>query len=142
VGRSLGPAGRGKKRIVALARWHFDGGDGGEDYCRLSCEAAEDGRPQGHRCEECPYRQHEPQTDAGEATWEVIGTLGNQLRVAGMGAAYTGSISRAVLALGQALGAPAELLAGRAAGDRISVLVRRARTVTLATPATTNLGLT
>lgn len=124
MGRSLGAAGVGKKRIIALARWHFDSGDGGEDYCRLSCEAGEDGRPEGHRCEACPYRKHAPQTDDGEAVWEVVGAIGNQLRVAGMGAVY-GLDFGAALALGQAFGAPSELLADVLPAVE-TVLVRRA----------------
>lgn len=120
----MGIASCGKKRIIALARWHFDGGDGGEDYCRLSCEAGEEGQPQGHRCEECPYRKYAPQNDEGEAVWEVIAGCGQQLRVAGMGAVF-GLDFGAVLAVGQALGAPAELLADvLPAVER--VLVRRA----------------
>ena len=37
--------GRGKKRLIALAEWHFGGGEG---YCAACPEA----------CQTCPYREH------------------------------------------------------------------------------------
>ena len=117
----MGAAGRGKKRIRALVRWHFGEGDAGHDYCNLSCAGAE---TEGQRCKACPYRKEEPRSDAGESVWDVITRLGGQLRVAPMGGVF-GLDYGAALALGTALSADMELLA-EILPDVEAALVRRA----------------
>ncbi len=78
-------AGPGKKRIVRRARWHFSGGDAGEDYCSLSCGWQEAGRCQGDPetgREACPYVATAFDSDAAEGVWAVIERCENQVRLA------------------------------------------------------------
>lgn len=66
--RVEGPvAGSGKKRLRALAEWHFGGG---EQYCR-SCRGA---------CNECPVVLNRPQTVEGWQVWDLAKKLTGQLR--------------------------------------------------------------
>lgn len=113
----MGPGGQGKKRIVALAKWHFDGGDAGEDYCRLSC-GGED-----RRCEACPYAKEEPQTDAGEVVWDCVARLGGQIRIGPQGTPFALDYA-AALSLGQAMGADMGLLADVLPGVEGAILKR------------------
>jgi hypothetical protein len=91
--------------IVRLAEWHFGGGDAGQRYCQLSCEAETCGR-----CEECPYREHEPQTEEGEGVWQVLDGCRRQLRRAGMAGVPVALDFGAVMAVGAAQDADLELL--------------------------------
>ena len=95
-----GPAaGRGKKRLRALADWHFGGGD---RYC-AAC---------GQACPDCPARLNRPETFDGWQVWDLALRLGGQLRV--IPGAVIGWDMGAALALAAALGiapmAAAELL--------------------------------
>ena len=98
--RREGPAaGCGKKRLRALADWHFGGGD---RYC-AAC---------GQACPDCPARLNRPETFEGWQVWDLVGRLGGQLRV--IPGAVIGWDMGAALALAAALGiepmAAAELL--------------------------------
>ena len=67
--RLEGPAaGCGKKRLRALADWHFGGGD---RYC-AAC---------GQACPDCPARLNRPETCDGWQVWDLALRLGGQLRV-------------------------------------------------------------
>ena len=95
-----GPAaGCGKKRLRALADWHFGGGD---RYC-AAC---------GKACPDCPARLNRPETHDGWQVWDLALRLGGQLRV--IPGAVIGWDMGAALALAAALGiepmAAAELL--------------------------------
>jgi hypothetical protein len=91
--RRQGPAaGRGKKRLVALADWHFGGGDG---YC-AACPQA---------CPDCPGRLSRPATVEGAQVWDLALRMGGQLRA--VPGAVLGWDLGAGLALGLALGVPA-----------------------------------
>ena len=95
-----GPAaGCGKKRLRALADWHFGGGD---RYC-AAC---------GQACPDCPARLNRPETFDGWQVWDLALRLGGQLRV--IPGAVIGWDMGAALALAAALGiapmAAAELL--------------------------------
>jgi hypothetical protein len=87
---------RRKKRLIALATWHFDGG---ESYCS-ACPS---------RCPDCPYDVNAPQTGDGLLAWEVVRRSAGQVRAV-MGAAYALDFG-AILALAQAMGAGSTLLA-------------------------------
>ena len=98
--RLEGPAaGRGKKRLRALADWHFGGGD---RYCAACAQA----------CPDCPARLNRPETCEGWQVWDLALRLGGQLRV--IPGAVIGWDLGAALALAAALGiaplAAAELL--------------------------------
>jgi hypothetical protein len=88
-------AGRRKKRLIALAEWHFGGGDG---YC-AAC---------GATCAECPYVLHAPRTFEGAAAWEAIRRAAGQVRTA-EGRVYALDLG-AVLLLADAMGALNPLL--------------------------------
>lgn len=77
----MGTAGRGKKRLRALAKWHFCEGDAGARYCQLTCEAGKNGRCRDEEtgAPTCPYEKHEPQTDDGEELWDLISGIGTQI---------------------------------------------------------------
>ncbi|MFN3349060.1 hypothetical protein [Pseudorhodoplanes sp.] len=60
-------ADRRKKRLIALAEWHFGGGDG---YCS-ACPKT---------CAECPYVLNAPRTPDGVAAWEAIRRAAGQVR--------------------------------------------------------------
>ena len=77
----MGAAGCGKKRLCALAKWHFSGGDAGAQYCKLSCDAGKNGRcrDEATGAPICDYEKHAPQTDAGEEVWDLITGIGNQV---------------------------------------------------------------
>ncbi len=62
------------------------------------------------RCAACPYREHEPETIEGAGVWDVVSRCGSQLRLAPMGGPI-GLDFAAVLMMGAALGADAEMLA-------------------------------
>ena len=88
--RLAGPAsGRGKKRLRALADWHFGGGD---RYC-AAC---------GETCPDCPARLNRPGTQEGWQVWDLVSRLGGQLRV--IPGAVIGWDLGAALALAAALG--------------------------------------
>ena len=109
----MGRSGTGKKRLRRLAEWHFHGGDAGQQYCRWTCQAESQGRcePDPETGEGgCPYLQHEPETDEGEAVWEVIIACGSQLRVGGMGTPFALDYG-AVMMVGQARSVDTGLLA-------------------------------
>lgn len=89
--------GRRKKRIIALAEWHFGGDGSGRDYCKHCPE----------RCDDCPYELHKPLTAAGIAAWEVFRCSGGQLR-AGVGGIF-GLDFTAVIIFAQAMGALSNL---------------------------------
>ena len=78
-----------KKRLCALADWHFGRGD---SYC-AACQT---------QCPDCPARLNQPQTHDGWQVWDLVGRLGGQMRVAGK--AVIGWDMGAALALAQALG--------------------------------------
>ncbi|MGD9507713.1 MAG: hypothetical protein AB7I59_02205 [Geminicoccaceae bacterium] len=111
-------AGRGKKRLTALAGWHFGGGAA---YCR-GCAAHKrqcaEGRL-GAGGELCPYLAHEPATDAGWAAWDTLLRCAGQLRIAA-GGIVIGLDLQAAIILGSHLGygpiALAELLPAAEAG--------------------------
>jgi hypothetical protein len=88
-------AGRRKKRLIALAEWHFGGGDG---YC-AAC---------GGTCAECPYVLNAPRTFDGIAAWEAIRRAAGQVRIAA-GGVYALDFG-AVLMLASAMGALNPLL--------------------------------
>jgi hypothetical protein len=93
-----------KKRLIALARWHFRGG---QSYCQ-GCASV---------CATCPYEIERPQTEDGVLAWSVIIRTVGQVR-AGMGGAY-GLDFTAVLLLAEAMGgALTPLLAELPARDR------------------------
>ena len=89
----------GKKRLRALAEWHFGGGD---RYC-AACRQA---------CPDCPARVSRPLTLEGWQVWDLALRLGGQLRP--VPGAVLGWDMGAALALAAALGvvpmAAAELL--------------------------------
>jgi hypothetical protein len=77
---------RGKKRIRALCRWHFQPG-GGPEYCNacrdddLPCARGElgaDGRL-------CPYREHALISQQEHEGWDVVLSCQGQLRLAPSG---------------------------------------------------------
>ena len=79
-----GAAERGKKRIRALCRWHFQSG-GGPKYCR-ACK--EEGLPcargaPGADGRLCPYREHVSTQE--HEIWEVLLACQGQLRLAPSG---------------------------------------------------------
>ncbi len=84
-----------KKRLIALARWHFEGG---EAYC-AACPA---------RCEGCPYDEHAAQTPEGILAWAVIQRSAGQVRAV-MGGVYALDFG-AILLLADAMGALSPLL--------------------------------
>ena len=105
-----GPAaGRGKKRLRALADWHFGGGD---RYCAACAK----------RCPDCPARLNRPQTPEGWQVWDLVGRLGGQLRV--IPGAVIGWDMGAALALAAALGIDA-LVAAELLPEIEAVMVRR-----------------
>lgn len=69
-----------KKRIVALAEWHFGGGP-------AYCDACPERREDDGDCPVCPYRENEPRSLNGERVWTAIRACQGQLRV-GMAGAY------------------------------------------------------
>ncbi len=76
----------------------------------------------GHRC---PYVEHEPLTDAGWQTWDVITRCSGQLRLAPNAGIVIGIDMSAALAIGAALGhdvqALAELLPAAEAGLVVAI---------------------
>ena len=99
-----GAAERGKKRLRALCRWHFQPG-GGPEYCRacrdddLPCARGEpgaDGRL-------CPYREHALISQQEHEAWDVLLACQGQLRLAPSGHVIGIDISTA-LRLGAARG--------------------------------------
>ena len=82
----------GKKRLRALAEWHFGGGDG---YC-AAC-------PQ--TCPDCPGRLSRPATVEGWQVWDLALRMSGQLRA--VPGAVLGWDLGAGLALAAALGVPA-----------------------------------
>ena len=108
--RREGPAaGCGKKRLRALADWHFGGGD---RYCAACAQA----------CPDCPARLNRPQTPEGWQVWDLVGRLGGQLRV--IPGAVIGWDMGAALALAAALGIDA-LIAAELLPEIEAVMVRR-----------------
>jgi hypothetical protein len=87
--------GRGKKRLIALAEWHFGGGEG---YCAACPDT----------CAACPYLEHAPQTADGIAAWAVLKRAAGQVRAV-MGGVYAVDFA-AVLLLADAMGALNTLL--------------------------------
>lgn len=87
----------GKKRLKALAEWHF--GDEGQEYC-AACKV---------QCEACPYTENAPQTADGISAWAVIRACGAQVRF-GKNAPY-GLDYASVLMMADAMGAKSALLA-------------------------------
>ncbi|HKK36863.1 MAG TPA: hypothetical protein VJ994_11275, partial [Paracoccaceae bacterium] len=99
-GRRQGaPAGRGRKRLRALAEWRYGGGD---RYC-AACP---------RRCADCPEVLNRPLTDEGWEVWDLAGRLGGQVRA--IPRAVLGWDMGSALDLAEALGvdtqAAAELL--------------------------------
>jgi hypothetical protein len=88
-------AGRRKKRLIALAEWHFGGGDA---YC-AAC---------GETCAECPYAINAPRTPDGVAAWEAIRRCSGQVRAAA-GGVYALDFAAALM-LADAMGALNPLL--------------------------------
>jgi hypothetical protein len=86
---------RRKKRLIALAEWHFGGGDG---YCAACPES----------CADCPYLEHAPKTPDGIAAWGVLRRIAGQVRAAPAGV-YALDFA-AVLLLADAMGALNNLL--------------------------------
>ena len=108
--RLEGPAaGRGKKRLRALADWHFGGGD---RYCAACAQA----------CPDCPARLNRPQTFEGWQVWDLALRLGGQLRV--IPGAVIGWDMGAALALAAALGI-APMAAAELLPEIEAVMVRR-----------------
>ena len=102
-------AGCGKKRLRALADWHFGGGD---RYC-AAC---------GQACPDCPARLNRPQTHDGWQVWDLALRLGGQLRV--IPGAVIGWDMGAALALAAALGI-APMAAAELLPEIEAVMVRR-----------------
>ena len=96
-------AGSGKKRLRALAEWHFGGGDG---YC-AACPQA---------CPDCPGRLSRPATVEGAQVWDLALRMGGQLRA--VPGAVLGWDLGAGLALAAALGRAGARRGRTAAGDR------------------------
>jgi hypothetical protein len=77
---------RGKKRMRALCRWHFQPG-GAPEYCRachdddLPCARGEPGADGRF----CPYRQHALISQQEYEAWEVLLVCQSQLRLAPSG---------------------------------------------------------
>ncbi|MGT2515658.1 DUF7697 family protein [Sphingomonas panni] len=88
-------------------RMALGGGDAGGRYCQLSCSAGGD-RPK--RCEGCPYRTEEAETEIADGVWEVLTACERQLRVAGTGRPFALDYG-AVMAVGTAMDADLGLLA-------------------------------
>ena len=86
---------RRKKRLIALAEWHFGGGEG---YCAACPET----------CGTCPYVEHAPLTPDGIAAWAVLQRAAGQVRAA-PGAVYALDFA-SVLLLADAMGALNNLL--------------------------------
>ena len=108
--RLEGPAaGCGKKRLRALADWHFGGGD---RYCAACAQA----------CPDCPARLNRPATWEGWQVWDLALRLGGQLRV--IPGAVIGWDMGAALALAAALGI-APLAAAELLPEIEAVMVRR-----------------
>ena len=105
--------GGGKKRLRALADWHFGGGAG---YC-AACEGP---------CPDCPARREQPLSDEGWRIWDLVLRLGGQLRLApGPGpATVIGWDMTAALGLGAALGIAPRLVAD-ALPEIEAVMVKR-----------------
>jgi len=90
-----------KKRLRALADWHFSGGD---RYCE-ACESLEAYEARGAckvPCPECPQKMNRPQTFEGAQVWDLVGRLGGQLRASQQ--TILGWDMGAALAMAQALG--------------------------------------
>jgi hypothetical protein len=106
-------AGSGKKRLIALADWHFGGG---ESYC-AACEGA---------CPDCPARLNHPETPEGWQVWDLVQRLTGQLRVVGgMGATVViGWDMNAALAMARALGV-SPLIAAECLSEIEAVMVRK-----------------
>jgi hypothetical protein len=93
--RPCADPGRRKKRLIALAEWHFGGG---ESYCAACPDT----------CGACPYLEHAPQTADGIAAWAVLKRAAGQVRAV-MGGVYAVDFM-AVLMLADAMGALTPLL--------------------------------
>jgi len=78
-----------KKRLRALAEWHFGGGD---RYCE-ACIG---------QCADCPARQNAPETHEGWQVWDLTGRLSGQTRA--IPGAVLGWDMGAALEMGRALG--------------------------------------
>jgi hypothetical protein len=106
-----GAAERGKKRIRALCRWHFQPG-GGPEYCRacrdddLPCARGEPGADGRF----CPYREHALISHQEYETWDVLLACQGQLRLAPSGHVI-GSDMGAALGLAAARGCDLAVLA-------------------------------
>lgn len=85
-----------KKRINALAEWHFGGGAA---YCAACPE----------RCAECAYRLNAPLTIEGEAFWSALKAASNQVRT--LGHLPLGIDFNALAAIAAAKGCPAAIVA-------------------------------
>ena len=104
-----------KKRLRALADWHFGGGD---RYC-AACQPC-DGC--GNTCSDCPARLNRPATLDGWQVWDLALRLGGQLRVAP--GVVIGWDLGAALALASALGV-APLAAAELLPEIEAVMVRK-----------------
>ena len=93
----------GKKRLRALAEWHFGGGDG---YCAAVPGALRD----------CPGRLSRPETVEGVQVWDLALRMRGQLRA--IPGAVLGWDLGAGLALAAALGRAGDRRGRAAAGDR------------------------
>ena len=98
-----------KKRLRALADWHFGGGD---RYC-AACAST---------CPDCPARLNRPQTLDGWQVWDLALRLGGQLRI--VPGAVIGWDLGAALALASALGI-APLVAAELLPEIEAVMVRK-----------------
>lgn len=94
----MGGACRRKKRLTALADWHFQRG-GGPSYCG-GC---------GQACPECPYTVNRPQTVQGLQVWDLVVRMQRQLRVS-MGG-IVGFDMTTAFAMADALGIDAVVVA-------------------------------
>jgi hypothetical protein len=105
-----GAAERGKKRVRALCRWHFQPG-AGPDYCR-ACK--EEGLPctrgePGADGQLCPYREHALISRQEHEAWDVLLACQGQLRLAPSGQ-VVGIDMDAALGLAAARGYDLEVL--------------------------------
>ena len=94
---------------MALAKWHFGGG---QQYCErckqggLECASGK----LGHDGKRCPYIENAPQTGDGAQAWHLVQRGQGQLRMGGMGGVI-GFDLPAILVLADAYGCDREAIA-------------------------------
>lgn len=94
--------------MTARAHWHFGGGAGYCDRCRIQGLPCARGEPSGAG-ELCAYVANEPLTDLGWQAWDILTRCAGQLRV--VPGAVIGLDFGAALKMGAAAGYDAAGLA-------------------------------